>query len=273
MKTTALRSWTAVCLSVLTAAVLSASADQQTKARREKSYTGTVKSVDPKEHTLHVKGALLNKSFNLGDLCEYTFVGKSAGSINDLRPGQKITVCYQNVHGVLVANGIAQEPMRYEGTVKAINTETRTLTLHLRVRDKTFLIANDCAVKLRENKSGALAAVKPGQRVAVLYETPHGTPTARQIDRTSATFTGKLAAVDVNNRTLRAKHVFGTKKFNLADDCTITLDRKTNAQLRDLKPGDHLAFCYDVVNGINVVNRIAQTAEPMEMPVADTGPY
>ena len=66
MKTTALRRRTAVCLSVLTAAaVISASADQQTKARHDKSYTGTVKTVDPKEHTLHVEGAVLNKSFNL----------------------------------------------------------------------------------------------------------------------------------------------------------------------------------------------------------------
>ncbi len=161
---------------------------------------------------------MLNKSFNLGDSCEYTFVSKGAGSINDLRPGQKITVCYQNFHGVLVANCVEQKPMRYEGTVKAIDPETRTLTLHLRARDKTFLIPNDCAVKLRENKSGSLAAVKPGQRVVVLYETPHGTPTARQIDQASATFTGKLAAVDVNNRTLKAKQVFGTKKFNLADN-------------------------------------------------------
>jgi len=54
---------------------------------------------------------------------------------------------------------------------------------------------------------------------------------------------------------------------------TITLDRKANAQLRDLEPGDHLAFSYDVVNGINVVNHIAQVQAPVEMPVADTGPY
>jgi len=270
MKTTALRRWTAVCLSVLTAAVISASADQQTKARHDKSYTGTVKSVDPKEHMLHVKSAMFNKSFNIGDSCEYTFVGKGAGSISDLRPGQKIIVCYQNVHGVLVADRIEQKPMRYVGTVRAIDPETRTLTLRLRARDKAFLIANDCAVKLRENKSGTLAALKPGNRVAVLYETPYGTPTAREIDQSSATFAGKLTAVDVNNRTLKAKHVFGAKKFNLADNCTIKLDRKANAQLRDLQPGDHLAFSYDVVNGINVVTHVTQTETSTEMPVAGT---
>jgi len=270
MKTTALRSWTAVCLSVLTAAVISASADQQTKARHENSYTGTIMSVDSKEHMLRVKGIMLTKSFNLGDSCEYAFVGKGAGSISDLRPGQKITVGYQNFHGVLVADRIEQKPMRYDGTVRAIDPETRTLTLHLRARDKAFLIANDCAVKLRENKSGSLAALKPGNRVTVLYETPYGTPTAREIDQSSATFAGKLTAVDVNNRSLKAKHVFGTKKFNLADNCTITLDRKTNAQLRDLAPGDQLSFNYDVVNGINVVTHITQTEAAVEMPVAGT---
>lgn len=275
MKTTALRRWTAVCLSVLTAAaVIRASADQQTTATKHStSYTGTVKSVDPKKHVLGVKGVMLSKTFNLGDSCEYVFVAKGAGTINDLRRGQKITVYYQNAHGVLVANRIEQRLLRYEGTVRAIDRETRTLTLHHRAMDKTFLIAGDCAVMLRGNKSGTLAAVTPDIRVSVIYETPNGTRTAREIHQTSATFTGTLTAIDLNNRTLKAKHVFGTKEFNLADGCNITLNGKSDAQLRDLKPGDNLAFNYDVVNGINVVNRIVQTEEPAVTPAADIGPY
>ena len=42
--------------------------------------------------------------------------------------------------------------------------------------------------------------------------------------------------------------------------------------MRDLKPGDDLAFDYDVVNGVNVVNRIAQTEAQVEAPTADIGP-
>jgi Cu/Ag efflux protein CusF len=105
--------------------------------------------------------------------------------------------------------------------------------------------------------------------VSVIYEIPNGTRTAREIDQTSATFVGSLTAIDLNARTLKAKHAFGTKKFNLADDCTIAVNGKTGAQLRDLKPGDNLAFSYDVVNGVNVVNRIAQNEEPAAMPTAD----
>src|SRR6058998_2416814 len=119
MKTTALRNWSAVGLSVLTAAaVISVSADQQTTATKHyKSYTGTVKAVDPKEHVLDVKKVLLSKTFNLEDSCEYMFL-KGSGATSDLRPDQKVTVHYQDAHSVLVANRIEQRPLRYEGTVK-----------------------------------------------------------------------------------------------------------------------------------------------------------
>jgi len=273
MKTTALRRWTAVCLSVLTAAaIISASADPQTTAaKHNKSYTGKVKAVDPKEHMLSVKGFMLGKTFNLGDSCNYVFL-KGAGTISDLRPGQKVTVCYQNAQGVLVANRIEQQPLRYDGTVKAIDPESRALTLHHAAMNKTFVIADDCAVLLRGNKSGTLAAVKPGHRVSVIYETPNGTRMAREISQTCATFVGKLTAIDLSARTLKAKHVFGTKKFNLAEDCSIMLTDRPEAQLRDLRMGDSLAFNYDVVNGVNVVNRIVQTEEMEETPTAGLSP-
>jgi Cu/Ag efflux protein CusF len=273
MKTTALRRWTAVCLSVLTAAaIISASADQQTTAgKHSKSYTGKVKAVDPKEHMLGVKDFMLGKTFNLGDSCDYVFL-KGAGTISDLRPGQKVTVYYQNVHGVLVANRVEQQPLRYDGTVKAIDSASRTLTLDHGAMNKTFLIAEDCSVMLRGNKSGTLAAVKPGHRVSVIYETPNGTRTAREISQTSATFVGKLTAIDLSARTLKAKHVFGTKKFNLAEDCKIMLTARPEAQLRDLRMGDSLAFNYDVVNGVNVVSRIVQTEEMAETPTAGISP-
>ena len=88
--------------------------------------------------------------------------------------------------------------------------------------------------------------------------------TARQIAQTSATFNGSLTAIDLNDRTVKAKHAFGTKKFNLADNCAIIVNGKSDGKLRDLKPGDDLAFSYDVVNGVNVVTRIATVDTPVE---------
>src|SRR5580693_2518351 len=80
MKTTRATYWAAVGAAVLTAiAAFRASADQPaTAAKPEKSYTGTVVSVNPQEQMLSVKGWLLSKkSFNLGDNCAYTLLDKN----------------------------------------------------------------------------------------------------------------------------------------------------------------------------------------------------
>jgi hypothetical protein len=108
--------------------------------------------------------------------------------------------------------------------------------------------------------------VKAGHWVTVLYELPDNKPTARRIDQTSATFTGTLTAIDLTDRTMKAKHTVGSKKFNLASNCAIVLNDKIDGQLRDLKPGETLTFSYDEVNGVNVVNRIARAEAPMETP-------
>jgi hypothetical protein len=263
MKTKALRAWAVVCLSALTAtAAYRASADDASAnaatAKPDKTYTGTIVSVNSKEHVLDVKSfPFSNKKFNLGDTCTYTIVGQDTGAMGDLRPGQKVTVGYQDAHGVLVADRVTQQPMRDEGMVKAVDPATQTLTLHLGVMDKTFQLPADCEVTLRGDKSGTVADIQPGNHVLITYEVPNGKPTARQIAQTSETFTGDLTAIDLDQRTIKAKAMFATKKFNLGDDCAVVINGKTNGKLTDLRPGESLTFSYDNINGVNVVNRIA----------------
>ena len=261
-----------VGVSLLTAATaLRAPADQPaTATKHETTFTGTVVSVDPKENVLNVKEFLLSKRFNLGDACTYTFVGKASGAVADLRPGQKVAVSYENAHGVLVADRVVQKPLRHEGMVKAIGLDKQAITLHLRALDKTFQLADDCKVVLRGNRTGSLADVQPGNHVTVLYETPNGTPTARLIEQTSESFTGTLTAIDLSERTVKAKSTFDTKRFNLADGCAIVINGKTDGQMRDLKPGGRLTFSYDAVNGVNVVNRIAAGGVPSETVTASS---
>jgi Cu/Ag efflux protein CusF len=263
MKTKALRAWAVVCLSALTATVAyRASADDAsanaTAAKPDKTYTGTIVSIDPKEHLLDVRGfPFSSKKFNLGDTCAYTIVGQDKGAIGDLRPGQKVMIGYQNAHGVLVADRVTQQPMRDEGMVKAIDPTTQTLTLHLGVMDKKFQLPADCEVTLRGDRAGTVADIQPGNHVLITYEVPNGKPTARQIAQTSETFTGDLTAIDLDQKTMKAKAMFATKKFNVGDDCAVVINGKPGGKLTDLRPGESLMFSYDNVNGVNVVNRIA----------------
>ena len=184
-------------------------------------------------------------------------VGKPAGALGDLRPGQRVVVAYQESHGVRVADGVTQQPVRYEGTVTAFDPIQRTMTLHGRGLDKTFHIADGCKVVLRGDKSGVLADLQTGNYVTVTYETPNDKLTAWKIAQTSETFSGSLTAIDLDTKTVKAKAMFDTKQFTLGDDCAIVVNGKIGGQLADLKPNDKLVFSYDEINGVNVANRIA----------------
>jgi len=273
MKSMASPFWTAVWMSVLTLAAESpAPADQTNQpgpaVKPEKTITGTVSTVNPQDHTLETKGALwwMNHKFNLGDSCAYLLPDNKPGTINDLRPGQRIQVRYEDAGGVLVADRIAQLALRNEGMVKAIDPVRHTLTIHVRIQDKTFQLANECQVVLRNDQPGTLADIQPGEHVTVTYELPGHQPTARQIAQTSQSFTGALVALDVPDRTVKAQDGLQTKKFNLADHCAIVVNGQLDGRLDDLKPNDRLVFSYDVINGVNIVSRIA----PAPVPPANT---
>ena len=277
MNTTKSINWMTVCAAVLTATMAyRVSADDASAnapaAKPDKTYTGTVVSVSPQENLLDVKAFLFsNKKFNLGNTCAYTIEGKDTGGIGDLRPGQRVTVGYQDANGVLVADRVTQQPLREEGMVKAIDPSAQTLTLHLGVMDKTFQLPTDCEVTLRGDKSGTVADIQAGNHVTVTYEVPNGTATARAIAQTSESFTGDLTAIDLDQKTIKAKATFTAKKFNVGDDCAIVVNGKPDGKLTDLRPGESLTFNYDDVNGVNVVNRIAP-AEARTRSVASSMP-
>jgi hypothetical protein len=196
---------------------------------------------------------------------------KNDALVTDLRPGANVMVRYQDAHGVLIADRVEQQPMRFEGMVKAIDPDKRVLILHRPGLTKTLQIADNCKITLRNDKPGTLADILPGSHVTVTYETPAGKPTAREIAQTSIAFTGSLTAIDLGDRTLKARAVFETKKFNVADNCAIVINGKTDAQFSDLKPNDRLVLNYDEINGVNVVNRIAP-AEARTKSAAVTAP-
>ena len=264
MKTTAMCTWTAVCVSVLMAtAAFRASADDNTapaavkQAPEQEQYTGIVDMVDAKERRLVMRNVMFTRTFSLGDSCTYMFLSPDAKGIDSLRAGQKVTVGYQEAGGIRVARSVKQLPMRHEGTVKSIDPQARTFTLNTGAVNREMQLAPDCTVMLRGDKPGTLADIKPGHHVQVTYDTPAGKALATQVAQTSDTFEGSLTAIDLNERTLKAASTFSSKKFNLSKDCSFVINGNLDGKLRDLKPGDKLVLSYDAVDGVNIVNRVA----------------
>jgi len=257
MKTT---NWQCLCVSVLaTVCTLAAYADEQVQAsatRTEKSYSGVIASVDPKEKVMTVKGLMFSKAFNVADNCAIAAGGKQEATLNELRPGQKVNVTYKDVRGVFVAKRIVQEKLLYTGSVQSVDLEKRILKVSRKGLGKTFEIPSDCKIVLKDDKTGGLTDVRVGHTITVVYETPHNGPVARQIEQSSATYVGTLDAIDASSRTVKAKHLIGKKKFNLANNCKIIINGKLDASLSDLRLGQKLTFSYDEADGVNVVTRI-----------------
>jgi hypothetical protein len=244
---------------VATATAFNGLADQaKLVAVPGRSYSGRVTFVDPLNRTFDVKSwTLSKKEFNLGDNCSFVLAGVNNGTLGDLRPGQEITVHYQDLQGVRIADRVEQHPMRYEGMVNAVDPNKHTLSLREGGFNRSIRIADGCVVTLRQDKSGVLADIQPGDHVTVTYETPNGDPVARQISQTSMEFTGQLTAIDLDQRVMKAKGSFETKEFSMAGNCAIVINGRIDGKLSQLNPDEKLTFNYDTVNGVNVVSRIA----------------
>lgn len=264
MKTSMSNTWKPIWTLLFTAAVaFGAAADDATPpaapaSAPEKSFTGTVVSLNANEHLLRVNGWFFQKrAFNLGDNCVYSQPGNDNATVNSFRPGEKVKVSYQDRHGVLIADRVEQIPMRVEGTITALNPAKHTLTVRGTAVHREFQLPADCQIELRGDKTGTLDDIKTGDYVTVTYETPNDTPTAREIAQTSQEFSGSVTAIDLDERTVKAKTMLGSKEFHLADNCAIMVNGQPNGRLADLRPEEKVVFNYDDINGVNVVNRIA----------------
>jgi Cu/Ag efflux protein CusF len=233
-------------------------------APKAKTLIGMASTVDLPSKMVYVHHFWGTKRFNIADGCKVSLQDKPDASLADLRPGQKLEVSYEKSQGVLIAHRIQQQDLHFTGHVMAIDPVHHVLTLRRHALDRTFQIAAECKIHLRGDKDGTLTDVQPGHRVTVTFEVPGGKPTARQIAQTSETFVGVLTAVDLDNRTVKAKSLLAEKTFNLAGDCAIVLGGKPGAKVRDLKLGDKFVFNYDELSGVDVVNRIANSGAVQE---------
>jgi len=285
MKIPSSQKWAAVCVSILAMiAALKSSADQEATAPQSgETYEGTIATVDPQARVLDVKGSVLSKRFNLSDTCAYVIVGKDAGSIGDLHPGQQVTVNYHinsaaspdlaqtglggqkimannysYTNDVLVADRVQQGLMTCYGTVRTNDLTHHTLMLRFLVLNKTFQIPDDCRIILADGRNGAVTDIQSGNYVTVTYETPGDEVVAHEIAQTNAMYIGKVTRINQTNRTIEAAIMlnFNPREFHLADNCAIVVDGRTNGQLSDLKICEKLAFIYNNVKGVNIVSCI-----------------
>jgi PDZ domain-containing secreted protein len=67
------------------------------------TFTGAVEAIDAGSNSIKVKSLINTRKFNLGEGCKIVLNGETNGKLKDLRIGQKVTIDYEEVKGVMVA--------------------------------------------------------------------------------------------------------------------------------------------------------------------------
>ena len=179
----------------------------------ERDYSGTVIAINAKEHLLNVRGWTMRlRSFNLSDHCECRQLAKSQASVDDLRPGEMVTVRYINVEGVRIAIRVEQQPALLAGNIFSLDIQNRSLTLRQKAFNRELQLAEDCEIILHDGLPGRLADLEVGNRVTVTYEAPDNVLTARRIEQTSLKIGGTLTAIDPGVKSFKAKALSGTNR-------------------------------------------------------------
>jgi len=195
MKTSILPKWTVVGATLLTAlSITSASATHQTEGKHERSFTGTVTSVDPEQKSFAVQGKVFTKRFTADDSCTFSLANPRPQSFSGVQLGQKVMVAYQSHNGIRVAERVTQTPMHFAGRITEVDPIAHTVTVRHNALDKTFQVGDDCKVKLGDRKATAITDLKPGQTIAVTYESPRHWLMAREITRVSEMPAGSITA-------------------------------------------------------------------------------
>jgi len=273
MKTTKMNAVIGAALIVAALQLVAPTRAEEQTAQKQHAANGTINAVDANQRAVKVKHLLLSRDFNLANDCAIAVGNKTQANMADLKPGMEVDVCYTDADGVRVATRIEQQKVSRTGSIQAMDTRNRMLTLDQGAFTKHFRIGDDCRYVMNDNKTGTLNDLKVGQRVTISCVKNGDVLEALKIEQPHATFVGTLNAIDADAATVKAKHLLSNQRFSLGDDCRIVINGKPEGKLRDLRLGEKVAIDYRDVNGVYVATRIApaQTTETAESHLSRAG--
>lgn len=266
MKTTKLRLAAGIILPAILAACPQITFADDTapsvieSVQKQRTFEGTVKSVDEKERMLAVESMFLTRSFVAGEHCRVQMEEKPVAALKDLKAGHRVKVTYLRSDGVNVAVRMVQENAVFTGHITSIDATGKTFKVKSGLATKSFAVAGDCKFTLREDKGRGFGDLKLGHKVTVRYAGAARENLAFKVEQASQVFAGTVEAIDAEANVVKARQLMANKRFILGDDCQIILDGRIGGKLRDLRIGDKAVFHYENVEGVLIANRLAREA-------------
>jgi hypothetical protein len=147
------------------------------------SFSGWVKAVDPKAHTLTVQpgGFELTKQFQFPDGCQVTLLGNKSGTLADIQPGNHVTLTYEAPPGMETITSIAQTSETFTGSLTAIDLEAKTLKAKSLFDTRDFNVGDHCVIDVDGKGGGHLSDLKPEEKLVFTFDDINGVNVVNRI--------------------------------------------------------------------------------------------
>jgi hypothetical protein len=139
----------------------------------------------------------------------------------------------------------SQTEQTYTGTITAVNTLDKAVSVKAFLVTRTFNTASDCKVSLEDKSDAALTDLRPGQKVGVSYDEVNGVRIARNIVEQDMAYDGHIAAINPTARTITLQRPMGNKDLVISPDCIVMIQGEKSDGLDALKLGDWVHVVYD----------------------------
>ncbi len=241
--------------------VASSNADQWRNGlvrQTEQTWSGTLSTIDLRNHAFQGETWYIPRTFVVARQCDISVMGQNNKRLRDLQLGDSLQVRYRDADGALIADRIADRSSRYQGTVEWVDPNSNTVSVRQGRRSRTFTLADEGKVITAEGMDGSLYDLAPGDEVTIIYAVSNRSLLASQIDEMTLSYQGKLEAIDLPERIIKAADALGEHQFCVADHCRIILGSNKSAQLKDLKLDHDYTISYQQINGVEVAEQITE---------------
>lgn len=143
-------------------------------AERELCYVGRVRYVDRKDRIVTIENKAFHKTFSFAGDCEVVRSDGKRGTIDDVRPGFKVTVTYETPGGAPIAYRVREESVTLVGKLVAIDLPDRTLKVTEGSSEKTFTAGKECRIVVNRKVNARLTDLALGQDYRLTFENIDG---------------------------------------------------------------------------------------------------
>ena len=146
-------------------------------------YTGWVKAVDPKAHTITVQagGLGVSRQFQFADGGRVTLLGDKAGTFADIQPGNHVSLTYEEPPGMATAQNIAQTSATFTGALTAIDLDAKTVKAKTMFDSRSFNLGEHCVIDLDGKGGGRFSDLKPNENLVFTYDDINGVNVVNRI--------------------------------------------------------------------------------------------